>query len=321
MSTMRAVRFDEYGGTPVLEVREVPSPPPQPGQVRVKVAYAGINPGEAVIREGLMKEYFPARFPGEGQGSDFSGVVVEAGPGVTGVHVGQGVIGMSDERSAQAEFVTIDQDRVVPLPDGVDPAVGACLYVAGTTAWALAEAIQPRQGEVIAVSAAAGGVGFLLSQLLRRAGARVVGIASDASAQALEGIGATQVAYGDGLPERLRAAAPGGLSAFADCFGGGYVEAAIDCGVPTERIKTIIDIAAARRFGVQMVVMAGVADPGRVVGELADLVATGERRVPIRARYPLDQVRAAYEDLATRHGVGKIVLSVAGESADAVPTA
>ena len=96
------------------------------------------------------------------------------------------------------------------------------------------------------------------------------------------------------------------------------MEAAIDCGVPTERIKTIIDIAAARRFGVQMVVMAGVADPGRVVGELADLVAAGELRVPIRARYPLDQVRAAYEDLATRHGVGKIVLSVAGESAGAV---
>mgnify|MGYP000895921420 CR=1 FL=1 len=315
MNTMKAVRFDEYGGTSVLEVRDVPDRAPEREQVRVKVAYAGINPGEAVIREGLMKEYFPARFPGEGQGSDFSGVVVEAGPGVTGVHVGQSVIGMSDERSAQAEFVTIDQDRVVPLPDGVDPAVGACLYVAGTTAWALAEAIQPRQGEVIAVSAAAGGVGFLLSQLLRRAGARVVGIASDASAQALEGIGATQVAYGDGLPERLRAAAPGGL---ADCFGGGYVEAAIDCGVPTERIKTIIDIAAARRFGVQMVVMAGVADPGRVVGELADLVAAGELRVPIRARYPLDQVRAAYEDLATRHGVGKIVLSVAEESADAV---
>ena len=146
----------------------------------------------------------------------------------------------------------------------------------------------------------------------------MVGIASDASAQALEGIGATQVAYGDGLLERLRAAAPGGLSAFADCFGGGYVEAAIDCGVPTERIKTIIDIAAARRFGVQMVVMAGVADPGKVVGELADLVAAGELRVPIRARYPLDQVRAAYEDLATRHGVGKIVLSVGGEPAGAV---
>ena len=124
MNTMKAVRFDEYGGTSVLEVRDVPDRAPERGQVRVKVAYAGINPGEAVIREGVMKEYFPARFPGEGQGSDFSGVVVGAGPGVTGVHVGQGVIGMSDERSAQAEFVTIDRDRVVPLPDGVDPAVG-----------------------------------------------------------------------------------------------------------------------------------------------------------------------------------------------------
>jgi len=123
MNTMKAVRFDEYGGTSVLEVRDVPDRAPERGQVRVKVAYAGINPGEAVIREGVMKEYFPANFPNEGQGSDFSGVVVETGDGVTGVAVGQSVIGMSGERSAQAEFVTIDQGRVVPLPDGVDPAV------------------------------------------------------------------------------------------------------------------------------------------------------------------------------------------------------
>lgn len=310
MNTMKAVRFDEYGGTSVLEVRDAPDRAPEREQVRVKVAYAGINPGEAVIREGVMKEYFPANFPNEGQGSDFSGVVVETGDGVTGVAVGQSVIGMSDERSAQAEFVTIDQGRVVPLPDGVAPAVGACLYVAGTTAWALTDALQPRAGEMIAVSAAAGGVGFLASQLVRRAGARVIGIASDASAPALEEIGAIPVPYGDGMLQRMRDAAPEGISGLADCFGGGYVKTAIDRGVPPERIKTIIDFEAVQRFGVQMVAMAGVEDPGRVVAELADLVAAGELRVPIRACYPLTEVRAAYDDLASRHGVGKIVLKV-----------
>jgi alcohol dehydrogenase groES domain protein len=160
------------------------------------------------------------------------------------------------------------------------------------------------------VSAAAGGVGFLVSQLVRRAGARVIGIASDASAPALEEIGAIPVPYGDGMLQRMRDAAPGGISGLADCFGGGYVKTAIDRGVPPERIKTIIDFEAVQRFGVQMVAMAGVEDPGRVVAELADLVAAGELRVPIRACYPLTEVRAAYDDLASRHGVGKIVLKV-----------
>ena len=117
-----------------------------------------------------MHDFFPGNFPDEGQGSDFSGTVVEVGEGVNDVKAGDAVIGMSDERSAQAEYVTIAQERLVPMPEGLDPAVAACLYVAGTTAWAAVGAVAPQSGETVAVSAAAGGVGLLAAQLARRAG-------------------------------------------------------------------------------------------------------------------------------------------------------
>ena len=319
MSMMKAVRFDEYGDSSVLQVRDTLVVPPGPGQVRVETAYAGINPGEIIIREGVMHDFFPGNFPDEGQGSDFSGTVVEVGEGVNDVKVGDAVIGMSDERSAQAEYVTIAQDRLVPLPEGLDPAVAACLYVAGTTAWAAVGTVAPRSGETVVASAAAGGVGLLAAQLARRAGADVIGIASASSARVLSDIGVRPIEYGDGLVERLRAAAPSGIDAFVDCYGSGYVEAALELGVSTKRINTIIDFEAVQLHGVQMAGMAVIKDPAPVVSRIAELLASGEIVLPIRAVYPLGEVRSAYEDLATRHGVGKIVLRTGRHAV--VPTA
>ncbi len=310
--TMQAVRFDDYGSTCVLEVRNVPIPSCGPSQVRVAVAYAGINPGEIIIREGhpMARKMFPARFPDEGQGSDFTGVVTELGQSVTQWSVGQLVIGMSDERSSQAEFVTIDESRLVALPEGLDPKVAGCLYVSGTTACAIVNAAGVSEKDTVVISAAAGGVGILASQLARRAGARVIGIASSSSAEVLSGLGVEPLAYGDDLVERIRAVAPDGVDAFLDCFGNGYVDAAVSLGVPQHRINTIIDYEAAQRHGTLMVGMAAIKDPAAVVAKLAELIARQELVFPIRAVYPMTEVRAAYDDLAGRHGVGKIVLAV-----------
>lgn len=307
---MKAVRFDEYGDSSVLHIRDVNVIPPTSGQVLVKVQYAGINQGEIVIREGAMRDFFPARFPGEGQGSDFAGSIVELGTGVDHLRVGEAVIGMSDKRSAHAEYVTIAANRVVPMPKGLDPRVAASLYVAATTAQATVDTVAPQPGETVAVSAAAGGVGILASQLARRTGADVIGIAGPSSAQALRDLGIQPVEYGEGLVERLREAAPR-IDAFIDCFGHGYVETALDLGVAPERVATIVDFGTAQRFGVPVVVGTSAAmDPTAVVSRIARLIAAGELSLPIRAVYPFDEVRAAYDDLATRHGVGKIVLSV-----------
>lgn len=113
----KAVRFDDYGGVNVLKVVGVPRPVPGEGQVLVQVKAAGINPGEAKIREGLLHERWPATFP-SGEGSDLAGVVAETGPRVTGFAAGDEVIGFTDNRSSQAEYVVVEAANLTAKPAG-----------------------------------------------------------------------------------------------------------------------------------------------------------------------------------------------------------
>jgi D-arabinose 1-dehydrogenase-like Zn-dependent alcohol dehydrogenase len=131
----KAVQFDSYGGIDVLEVRDVPRPVPGAGEVLVEVKAAGINPSEAVIRSGALHHMFPATFP-SGQGSDFAGIVAELGPGVSGVAVGDEVIGFSMRRSSHAEYVTVPTNQLTPRPAKVPWEVAGSLFVAGVTAYA-----------------------------------------------------------------------------------------------------------------------------------------------------------------------------------------
>jgi NADPH:quinone reductase-like Zn-dependent oxidoreductase len=305
--TMRAVRLERYGEADVLQVVQVPPPRAAAGRAVVQVKAAAINPGEASIRKGLMHDRWPAHFP-EGEGSDFAGIVTDVGEGVTSAAARDEVIGWTEERASHAEAVSVPADHLVPKPAGVPWEVAGSLYVAGVTAWATVRAVGAGAGDTVAVSAAAGGVGSIAVQLARRAGATVLGIAGPASADWLKSAGVTPVTYGEGLADRLKAAAPDGISAFIDCFGGGYVDLAVQLGVPRERIDTIIDWAAAQRAGVKTEGLATVDHPAAVLSELANLAAGGELVVPIAMTYPLDQVREAFAKLERRHTLGKIVL-------------
>jgi NADPH:quinone reductase-like Zn-dependent oxidoreductase len=130
---LRAVQFDSYGGTDVLEVRDVPRPVPGAGEVLVEVRAAGINPSEAVIRSGALHHLFPATFP-SGQGSDLAGVVAELGPGVSAFTVGEEVIGFYMRRSSHAEYVSVPANQLTPRPPAVPWEVAGSLFVAGVTA-------------------------------------------------------------------------------------------------------------------------------------------------------------------------------------------
>jgi len=304
----KAVRFERYGGPEQLQVVEVDDRRPGPGEVRVAVVAAAINPGELSILAGDMHAMFPADFP-SGQGSDLAGVVAETGDGVDSVSVGDPVIGFSDWRSSQAEFVVLPADHVIPKPAGVGWLEAASLYVAGTTAVSAVRAVAPERGETVVVAGAAGGVGVLAAQLARNAGATVVGTASEENHAALTDLGILPVAYGDGVLDRIRAAAPGGVDAFIDAHGSGNVALALELGVSPDRIDTIIDFAAAGEHGVKTQGMAAV-DARQALTEIADAVDRGEVVVPVYATYPLARVREAYERLADRHGFGKIVLEV-----------
>src|SRR5246127_2934197 len=136
---VKAVRFDEYGGIEVLKVVDVPRPAPDAGQVLVQVKAAGINPGEAKVREGLYASRWPATFP-SGQGSDLAGIVAETGPGVTGFWAGDEVIGWTDNRASQAEYAVVEEQHLTPKPAGMSWEVAGALHVAGATAYAAVRA-------------------------------------------------------------------------------------------------------------------------------------------------------------------------------------
>ncbi len=304
---MRAVKFDEYGGINVLKVVEVDDPTAGPGRVVVRVKAAGINPGEAGIREGRFHDRWPAHFP-EGEGSDLAGVVEEVGEAVDAFAPGDEVLGFTHERASHAELVAVDADNLTAKPGNVSWEAAGALFVAGTTAYAAVRAVELQEGDTVAISAAAGGVGSIAVQLAHNAGAQVIGLASPPHHAWLRDHGAVPVVYGEGTAERIKAASSGRVDAFIDTFGGGYVEMAIEeLGVEPERIDTIADFQAAKEYGVKSEGMAAAAN-AEVLAELAAMISEGRLEVPIEAVYPLEEVGDAYQKLEQRHILGKIVL-------------
>jgi NADPH:quinone reductase-like Zn-dependent oxidoreductase len=306
---MKAVRFDEYGPVTVLDVRDVPVPAPGPGQVLIRVKAAGINPGEAKIREGALHELWPASFP-SGQGSDFAGVVDSLGPDVTTFAPGDEVIGWVDTRSSQAEYVVAEAANLARKPAGLPWEVAGAIPVVGFTAWAMVRAVDVKAGDTVVVSGAAGGVGGIAVQLARRKGATVIGLAGPSNHDWLVRHDVIPVVYGDGVAERIRGAAPANASvdAFLDTHGGDYVELALnDLKVRPERVDTIVRFDAAAKYGVKVDGNAAGASAA-TLSELAALAAAKDIEIPLAQTFPLGEVRAAYAQLAKGHVRGKIVL-------------
>jgi NADPH:quinone reductase len=303
----KAVQLSAYGGVDQLRIVEVAKPEPNAGEVVVRVVAAGTNPGEISIREGLLRDVFPMEFP-FGQGADFAGHIDSVGVGVTGFAPGDEVLGWTERRAAQAEYIASSPSQLIPKPPSLDWFRAGSLFVVATTAVGAVRAVSLKPGDVVAVSGAAGGVGSLAVQLARRADARVIGIASDENADFLRSVGVEPVAYGDGLAKRLQELAPNGLGAFIDLFGGGYVELAVTLGVARERINTIIDFAAAQKYGVKADGSSAAASR-EILASVADLLAWGEIVMPLTAIYPFVSLRDAYVELARRRARGKIVLA------------
>jgi NADPH:quinone reductase-like Zn-dependent oxidoreductase len=303
----RAVQLDAFGGPERLAVREVPAPQAGPGQVRVRVTAAGLNPmdwimtadADTAARFGLS---LPAGF-----GTDYAGVVDQVGDGVSGFAPGDRVFGGALSR-AVADFVVVDTaagtaaNEIHHTPDGVDDRIAATLTIAGRTASAALATVQTGPDDTVLIGGAAGGVGVFAVQLARIAGARVIGTGSATSADYLRELGAEPVTYGDGLADRVRAL--GGVTVAIDLHGVDTVHVARQLGVPDSRICTI----AAQVDGVQAANGANAA-PG-ALEEIARLVAAGRLSVPVAASFPVEQIRDAVEIQAARHVQGKIVIDL-----------
>jgi NADPH:quinone reductase-like Zn-dependent oxidoreductase len=245
-----------------------------------------------------------------GFGTDYAGVVDQAGDGVTEFAAGDRVFGGALSR-AVADYVVIDVAGTIAAggdahhtPGGVDDRTAATLAIAGCTAAAALAVVNPGPGDTLLIGGAGGGVGVFTVQLARLAGARVIGTGSATSAGALRALGADPAAYGDGLAGRLRALAPGGVTAAIDLYGTDTVQAARELGVPDERVTTI----AAQVDGITPANGAHAAPAA--IEEIARLVAAGQLRVPIAATFPVEQIRAAVELQAGRHVHGKVVIDL-----------
>jgi NADPH:quinone reductase-like Zn-dependent oxidoreductase len=304
----RAVIYETFGSPEVLELREVPEPHAGPGEVRVRVTAAGLNPMDWILASmPEVAKQFGITLP-SGFGCDFAGVVDEVGARVTGFAVGDRVYGGALGR-AVADSVVIEPSAgsLAHTPEGVGDEVAATLPVAGQTAAAALAAIDLRSGDTLLVGGAAGGVGVLVVQLAKLAGARVIGTASESTFEFLRGFGVEPVAYGSGLADRVQALAPDGVTAATDLFGTETAETALALGVPPERISTI---AAGPNPPGGVRATGGVDAGPDALERITDEILAGRITVPIAATFPVEQIRDAVALQAGRHVHGKIVVTL-----------
>ncbi|MEV0404075.1 NADP-dependent oxidoreductase [Actinoallomurus sp. NPDC050550] len=307
----RAVIYETFGGPDVLELREVPEPHAGPGEVRVRVTAAGLNPMDWIISSRPeAAAQFGITVP-SGFGYDFAGVVDEVGDGATGFAVGDRVHGGALGR-AVADFVVVKtpaeaSEALFHTPDGISDEVASTLPVAGLTAAAALAAIDLRSGDTVLIGGAAGGVGVFAVQLAKLAGATVIGTASEGTFEFLRQLGAEPVAYGPGLADRVRPLASDGVTAATDLFGAETAETALALGVPPERISTIA-VGPNPPGGVRAT---GGIDAGPDAMErITDAILAGKLTVPIAATFPIEQIRDAVTLQSGRHVHGKIVVTL-----------
>lgn len=307
---MEAIVFEEFGGPEVLRFKDdAAEPHAGPGQVRVKVAAVGVNPIEYKIRNGWMEQVFPTALPAV-PGNEFAGTIDEVGKGVTGLSVGDEVLGWT-ETGAYAAYALAQASAVAPRPTGLEPAEAATLPIAGETAQRVLDLLGVRSGETLLIHGAAGAVGSMGVQLAVALGATVIGTASPANHEYLRSIGAVPVAYGGGLVERVRAVAPQGVDAVFDAAGKGALAASVELrGGTPDRIVTIADPDAAR-YNVPFA--SGGSDRAKAREGLthqAALAANGKLHISIAHTFPLRDAAKAQTLSESGHVRGKLVLLV-----------
>jgi NADPH:quinone reductase-like Zn-dependent oxidoreductase len=299
---MKAVRFSRFGGPEVLEVVDLPDPHAGPGQIRIAVRAAGVNPSDWKKRQGLMDPELPQTL-----GYEAAGVVNEVGEGVADVVAGDRVFGLSAEGAAQAELAVLS--FYAPVPASLDFPGAAALPAAIETATRALDQLGAGSGSTLLINGASGSVGSAAVQLAVARGARVIGTASLANHDYLRSLGAEPVAYGEGMDGRVRALAPDGVGLALDVAGSGVLPELIELAGGTGHVITIADFAGAREHGVRF----SSGDAGRAVhalGEIGELIESGRFSIPVARTFLLADVAEAHRAGEQGRVRGKLVLLV-----------
>lgn len=295
---MKAAAFTEPGGPEVLRVMEVEEPQAGPGEVRVRVKAAGVQPFDVAVREGWLPAGVPDVFP-RIPGNEFAGVIDQAGGGF---EVGDEVLAYT-RLTAYAEYAVVPADQVVLKPAAMPWEVAGGFPASIMTPHIALQEIGVGPGDTVLIHAAAGGVGTVAVQLAQEWGAKVIGTASEANHDYLRSLGAIPVTYGEGLVERVRAIGP--VDAVLDGAGGDALLASIELVPDRSRIITLVDHG--NKLGVRVTPYARTAERLKY---MADLYAKGRLKIHVRGAYPLEKAADAHREVANGHGRGKTVILV-----------
>jgi NADPH:quinone reductase-like Zn-dependent oxidoreductase len=299
---MKAVQFAAYGGPEVLRLAEVEEPHAGPGQVRIAVRAAGVNGIDWKIRAGFMREMMPLPLPA-GTGVDAAGVIDEIGAGVAGVAVGDAVFGSGSQ--TYAEYAVLSNWALKPAGLSFEEAAG--YPVPAETAIRIINQVGVKPGQTLLVSGASGGVGSAVIQFARQRGINVIGTASPSRHDYLRSLGAVSTTYGDGLADRVRAIAPGGVDAALDIAGSGVIPQLIELTGDPSKVLSIADFSAPEH-GAQ--VSSAPSDPAGAFAEAGRLFSEGTFRIPVDQTFPLADAAQAQAASQAGHAAGRLVITV-----------
>jgi NADPH:quinone reductase-like Zn-dependent oxidoreductase len=321
---MRAVQFDRYGGSDVLEVRTITVPGPGRDEVLVRMHASGLNPKDAIVRQGGLRLLTGRRFP-RGTGYDFSGEVAAYGARVTDLAHGDRVWGFLDGflGGAAAEYVAVPRGWMAPMPRSLGWIEGAALPLVGTTALqGLRDVARLESGDRLLIKGASGGVGSAATQVAKAMGAHVTALASGEGIDHCRALGADAVVdYRRIAPESLAER----FDVFFDCVGGSPYRAyrrlfarrgrwVAIAPEPMMYALTPVSRALAPVLGGPRLGYVTVKPRRADLEELGRLVERGLLRMPVTAMYPLEEVRKAHDAVVRRHGRGKQVIVISPEA-------
>jgi NADPH:quinone reductase-like Zn-dependent oxidoreductase len=298
---MRAYGFTEIGGPDKEAFLDVPVPTPSADELLVRVRAAGVNPGDWRLREGSYGTVPPAVL-----GREVAGTVVAVGPGVDGFAVGDEVFGgCPDMVGGWAEQAIVTASFAAHRPDDVPPEQAAALPVAAGTAHDALRVLDLAPGSTLVVNGAGGGVGIPMVQLARARGLTVIGVASPAKHDLVAQFGAIPVGYGDGVLDRVRAVAPGGVDAAFDLAGGDALRTIAELVPDRSKLISVADRGVLQELGGQPL------ERDRstaVLTELVQLVAAKELDPHVTVVRPFDEAGEALALVEDGHTTGKVVL-------------
>lgn len=322
---MRAIRIDAVGGPGVLTEVELPDPVPASGELLVRVAAVGVSFADTLIRAGSFPA--PLQLPAV-LGREAVGTVCGHGPGVAGPPVGTRVACRLPVGGGYAQLVTVPTARAISVPDQVSDAQAVAVIGAGVTAQGVVEAAGIRPDDLVVVLAAAGSTGVLVTQLVRRRGARVIGLAGTAAKRELvSSLGAEWVfgSSGDWVAQVREATGGEGVDVVLDSVGGPALESGLRLLADDGRLllygfasgsfgrldhDQLGALAAGNRQLRGFTVRVDDATAAEQITELLRQVGQGRLVVPVTERHGLTELRRAHADLQDRRTSGKVVITV-----------